>query len=75
MPSPNERTHPNADAFPHGVGGPVLRALAAAGIRSLEELARRQEADLAAMHGVGSKGMRILTAAMAERGLAFRSEG
>ena len=75
MPSPNERTHPNADAFPRGVGGPVLRALAAAGIQSLEELSRRQEADLAAMHGVGPKGMRILKAAMAERGLAFRSDG
>ena len=75
MASPNERAHPNADAFPRGVGGPVLRALAAAEIRSLEELARRHEADVAGMHGVGPKGMRILKAAMAERGLAFRNDG
>jgi hypothetical protein len=74
MSSPNERTHPNAGAFPRGVGGPVLRALATAGIRSLDGLARWRESEFAALHGVGPKGVRILREALAERGLSFRAE-
>lgn len=35
-----ESTHPNAAAFPEGLSGPALRALATAGIRSLAALAR-----------------------------------
>lgn len=73
MPREDERTHPNAGAFPPRVGGPVLRALANAGIRSLNGLARWRERDFAALHGVGPKGVRILKAALAERGLGFRS--
>lgn len=72
MPRPDPQTHPNADAFPAGVGGPVLRALANAGIRSLSGLARWRERDFAELHGVGPRGVRILKAALAERGLAFR---
>jgi hypothetical protein len=72
VPKPDERTHPNAAAFPSGVGGPVLRALATAGIRSLDDLSPWSERDFAALHGVGPKGVRILKAALAERGLAFR---
>jgi hypothetical protein len=67
-----EKTHPNAGAFPGGVGGPVLRALATAGIRSMRGLTRWTERDLAALHGMGPKGVRILNEALAEQGLAFR---
>jgi predicted flap endonuclease-1-like 5' DNA nuclease len=74
MPRPNAHTHPNAEAFPSGVGGPVLRALANAGIRSLAGLTRWRERDFAALHGVGPKGVRILRDAMAAQGLAFRPE-
>ena len=74
MPGPNPHTHPNADAFPSGVGGPVLRALANAGIRSLAGLTRWRERDFAALHGVGKEGVRILREAMAAQGLAFRPE-
>lgn len=58
--APDRPTHPNEAAFPKGVGGPVLRALANAGIRSMAELAKWSEADVAALHGVGPKGMRLL---------------
>ena len=71
MAAPNERTHPNAGAFPPGVGGPVLRALANAKIRSLRDLVRWRESDLAALHGVGPKGIRILKDALRELGLEF----
>ena len=74
MPRPNPHTHPNAEAFPSGVGGPVLRALASAGIRSLAGLTRWRERDFAALHGVGPKGVRILREAMAAQGLAFLPE-
>ena len=74
MPGPNPHTHPNADAFPSGIGGPVLRALANAGIRSLADLTRWRERDLAALHGVGPKGVRKLRDAMVAQGLAFRPE-
>jgi hypothetical protein len=73
MPKPKpEKTHPNAAAFPAGVGGPVLRALATAGIRSMRGLTRWTERDLAALHGMGPKGIRILKVALVEEGLAFR---
>ena len=34
-------THPNATAFPPGTSGPALRALASAGIRSMDDLVQR----------------------------------
>lgn len=74
MPKPTPQTHPNADAFPPGVGGPVLRALARAGIRSLSDLTHWRKSDFAGLHGVGPKGVRILEAALAERGMAFRAD-
>jgi hypothetical protein len=50
-----ESTHPNAAAFPP-IGGPPLRALAQAGIRSLDELSRWSAGDLLELHGMGRKG-------------------
>jgi predicted flap endonuclease-1-like 5' DNA nuclease len=68
MPAPRAVTHPNESAFPHGVGGPVLRALANAGIRSMAELAQWSQADVAALHGVGPKGIRMLSEALRDAG-------
>lgn len=70
-PSP-ESTHPNRAAFPPGVSGPALRALSGAGVRSLTDLTRWTEADLAALHGMGPKALRALRAALAESGQQFR---
>lgn len=67
-----EATHPNAAAFPP-VGGPALRALANAGIRSLGELAKWSERDLLELHGMGPKGVRILKEALAAEGRKLRS--
>lgn len=68
-----EQTHPNAAAFP-AIGGPALRALAAAGVRSLGHLTEWREEALLALHGMGPKGIRILRDALAARGLAFRRD-
>jgi hypothetical protein len=63
-----DTTHPNAAAFPPGMSGPALRALAGAGIRSLSDVARRAESDLARLHGMGPKALGILKSALAARG-------
>jgi predicted flap endonuclease-1-like 5' DNA nuclease len=74
MARPRATTHPNEAAFPTGVGGPVLRALHDAGIHSMTQLARWSEAELAALHGVGPKGLRILREGLQRRRLRFRAE-
>ena len=53
--------------IPAGIGKPALRALAAAGIKSLEDVARANEDDLLALHGVGPRAIRILKAALKTR--------
>jgi predicted flap endonuclease-1-like 5' DNA nuclease len=67
-----DSTHPNASAFPAGLSGPALRALAHAGIRSMAQLAQRTEHEVAALHGMGPKGIRVLRQALATQGRHFR---
>ena len=61
------------DAFPPGVGQPALRAFSAMGYRSLDDVARAREADLAKLHGVGPKSIRILREALRKAGKSFAS--
>jgi len=72
MSAPRDTTHPNEAAFPKGVGGPALRALQNAGVRSVDDLARWSEADLAKLHGMGPKALGILRTALAARGKGLR---
>jgi hypothetical protein len=67
-----EATHPNRAAFPAGMGGPALRALHGAGVRSMADLEARTEAELLALHGMGGKAMGILRDALAASGRRFR---
>ena len=67
-----ESTHPNAAAFPSGLSGPALRALANAGIRSMADLVRWREEDLAELHGMGPKALSQLKEGLAERGAGLR---
>ncbi|MFD4370363.1 DNA-binding protein [Streptomyces sp. NPDC058486] len=53
--------------FPRGVGAPATRALVAAGYTRLDQLADVPAAELAALHGVGPKALRVLGEALAER--------
>ena len=55
------------------IGAPAHRALAGAGVTRLDQLTAMSEAELAALHGVGPKAIGLLRAALAERGLAFRT--
>ena len=52
---------------------PARNALLAAGYKYLEDLTKVTEAEIAKLHGMGPKAIGILKAAMAERGLAFKS--
>lgn len=67
-----EKTHPNRAAFPTGLSGPALRALDTAGIRSMSDLERWTEKDLAALHGMGPKGIRMLREGLAAAERGFR---
>lgn len=67
-----EATHPNRAAFPAGVGGPALRALQVAGVRSMADLESRTEAEILALHGMGLKALGILRDALAASGRQFR---
>ena len=69
-----DTTHPSRDAFPRGMSGPALRALAGAGIRSLDALAEWTEPDLARLHGMGPKALDALRDALEASGRTFRGE-
>lgn len=71
MSRPSDTTHPNRAAFPRGLSGPALRALATAGIASLDALSAWTEADVAALHGMGTRGVALLREALDAQGLGF----
>jgi hypothetical protein len=53
------------------IGAPATRALTTHGITRLEQLAEATETELAALHGVGPKALRILAESMAAAGLRY----
>ena len=56
------------DALPR-IGAPATRALSAAGYTALRELADVPRSELAKLHGIGPKALRILDEALGEHGL------
>ena len=64
------REHPESD-LPNGLSKPAQRALAAAGYRRLEQLAKLSEAELLQLHGVGPKALDVLRPALRAKGLSF----
>ncbi len=57
--------------LPLGIGAPARRALAGAGIETLDQCATRTESELLKLHGMGPKAMRIIQSAMSDKGLSF----
>lgn len=57
--------------FPAKLPQPARRALAAAGIRRLEQLAAFSEAEVGRWHGIGPNALGQLRRALAEHGLSF----
>lgn len=56
------------------LGQPALRALAGAGIRSLEQLAGYSESELRQLHGIGPNALKTLGEALNAKGLSFQKE-
>lgn len=54
--------------LPDGLGRPAGRALAAANVSTLADVARMTEKELLAMHGVGPRALGVLRAALQEHG-------
>ena len=65
---PLEISPASVDDIPPGIGRPALRALAAAGYTSLARLASASPDEIAGLHGIGPKALRILREALAGRG-------
>ena len=59
--------------FPPGMSQPALRALADAGLSSVGQLSKIREADLAKLHGIGPKAIKILRAELQRLGKSFRA--
>lgn len=57
--------------FPN-IGSPATRALEHEGYTTLKQLTKISEAELAQLHGVGPKAIRILKETLKEKGLSFK---
>jgi len=57
--------------LPPGISAPARRALAGAGIETLEQCATRSEAELLKLHGFGPKALGIIRGALDAKGLTF----
>ena len=64
-------SRPSEDDLPRTLSAPARRALVGAGYTSLAQLTAVTEQELFRLHGMGSKAVRQLKAALAERGLAL----
>lgn len=53
------------------LGNPAQRALANAGIKTVEDLAKLTKKQVMGLHGVGPSSLPTLQAALAEKGLSF----
>lgn len=54
------------------LAAPAQRALAGAGIKNLKQLAKFSEAEVKALHGIGSNALVALRAALKAKGLSFK---
>ena len=57
--------------LPRSIGAPATRALTAAGYTEVSQLAGVPAAELAKLHGVGPKALRLLQEALHERGMSL----
>ncbi|SRR5690606_2652610 len=67
-----ESPRPPGSDLPASIGRPATRALAIAGLTTLDQVATRTEAELLALHGVGPRAVRILADTLAEKGMSLR---
>ena len=61
-----------ADGFMSGLAAPARRALERAGLTTLAKLARKREAEVAELHGMGPNALGKLRASLEKAGQSFR---
>ena len=66
-----ERPGHGENDLPSELDEPAQRALAAAGIQRLEQLAKLREIEVRQLHGVGPKALSQLRRAISAKGLTF----
>jgi predicted flap endonuclease-1-like 5' DNA nuclease len=64
-------TDDEPDTWPPGVGAPARRALGTAGYTHLAQLAGVPRRELAALHGMGPKALRVLEEALVKQGMSL----
>jgi hypothetical protein len=62
---------PGRTPIPHGIGAPARRAMAHAGLETLEQAVQFGQRELSKLHGMGVRTMAQLQDAMDEHGLEF----
>ena len=55
------------------LSAPAQRALASVNVKTLEDVSRHTEKEIAKLHGMGPTGIKALKIALAEKGLAFKA--
>ena len=71
---PTTKKRADAPAFPKGVAKPAQRALASVGVFRVEQAARFCEKELASLHGMGSKALGLIKAALRAQGKCFAKD-
>jgi hypothetical protein len=71
--TPPRQNGPMSEGDIPKIGAPATRALAAIGVKRLDQLVNYSEAELLALHGFGPRALRILTEALSAAGLSLRS--
>ena len=56
------------------LASPAQRALQNAGIKTLEQLAKYSEEEIAELHGIGKNAMVVIKSVLKENGLALRKK-
>lgn len=69
--SRNETQETPETGLPAGLSNPARRALIGAGCVSLDEVAKRTEKELRALHGMGPKALELLRRTLAAEGRSF----
>jgi predicted RecB family nuclease len=62
------------DGFLAGLAAPARRALAGAGLTTLAKLAKKSEAQVMGLHGMGPNAMTKLRASLKKQGLSFKRD-
>ncbi|GAP55509.1 hypothetical protein [Arthrobacter sp. 92] len=67
----SKTVRPGHTPIPHGIAAPARRAMAHAGLETLEQVVQFGQRELSKLHGMGVRTMAQLMEAMDEHGLQF----